>query len=247
MTEEQKKTINLTTPLLVILLVIASFLAGSFWTRLKTGQSGSQPAVQQGEEVAQASPAPQQPEEVVLGEEDFAKIESGGAAVKGEKGAPITIVEFSEYECPYCKRYVDETYAKIWDEYGDQIYYVFHDYPLPFHAHAQKMAEVARCAGDQGKYWEMHDLLFKNHDEWAAITDVTDTVKNYADELGLDVSKFSSCLTSGKFTQAVNDDMALGQSAGVTGTPSFFINGQQLVGAQPFESFKAIIEAELNK
>src|SRR4030042_3885755 len=193
---EERKSINLTTPLLVILLVIASFLAGSFWTKTK-GSSNAVAGKQEGGKIAEASPAPQEPEEVVLGESEIAKIESGGAAVKGKEDAPITIVEFSEYECPFCKRYVDETQAQLFESYGDKIRYVFHDYPLPFHQHAQKMAEVARCAGDQGKYWEMHDLLFKNRDTWAALPDVTSAVTGYAKNLGLNVNDFTSCLDSG--------------------------------------------------
>jgi len=228
--------------IIIVLVAIASFLGGATFTQYQ--QKGAGPEVG-----VTPSPTAQQPTEPaeVLGAEDFNKITSGGAAVKGEENAVITIVEFSEYQCPYCKRYVDETYSQLWKEYGDKIRYVFHDYPLPFHSHAQKMAEVARCAGDQGKYWEMHDLLFKNNETWSSKEDVSADIKSYAQQLGLDLEEFNNCLDSGKYTQTVKDDMALGQAVGVQGTPTFFINGKRLVGAQPFASFKAIIDAELGE
>ena len=226
--------------IIIVLVAIASFLGGATFTQYQQKGAGPKAGVT-------PSPTAQQPTEPaeVLGAEDFNKITSGGAAVKGEENAVITIVEFSEYECPFCKRYVDETYPQILDEYGEKIRYVFHDYPLPFHTHAQKMAEVARCAGEQDKYWQMHDLLFKNRETWVNKEDASADITGYAKSLGLDLEKFNSCLDSGKYTQAVKDDMALGQTVGVQGTPTFFINGKRLVGAQPFESFKAIIEEEL--
>lgn len=244
---ENKKPANLTNYILILLLVAAAFLAGMF---VKDTASGGEVAGKQ-DVVVQNQPAEPQvePEEenAPLTEADWAKVIQEGAAEKGPQNAKVTIVEFSEYECPYCQRYVQDAYAKIFAEYGDQIRYVFHDYPLPFHANAQLTSEAARCAGDQGKYWEMHDDLFEKRDEWTAATDVKATLANLAAGIGLNKASFSSCLESGKHTQAVKDDMALGQSVGVSGTPSFFVNGQRLVGAQPFEAFKTIIDQELNK
>jgi protein-disulfide isomerase len=230
---------------IIVLVAIAAFLGGATFIRWQSQRQGA-PSLM-GETTP--SPAAQQPEEPpgVLIAEDLRKIESGGAAVKGEEGAAVTIVEFSEYECPFCKRYVDETYPQILEEYGDKIRYIFHDYPLPFHPHAQKMAEVARCAGEQEKYWEMHDLLFAERNVWANLQDASAEITSYAEQLKLDMDEFDSCLSSGKFTQAVKDDLALGQAVGVQGTPTFFINGQRLVGAQPFGAFKAIIDAELGE
>jgi protein-disulfide isomerase len=233
------------TGIIIFLVAIAAFLGGATFTQWQSRREGA-PSLK---ERTAPSPAGQQPEEPseVLTAEDLRKIESGGGAVKGEEGAAITIVEFSEYECPFCKRYVDETYPQILEEYGDEIRYIFRDYPLPFHPHAQKMAEVARCAGDQGKYWEMHDLLFAKRDVWANKQDASTEIISYVQQLGLDMDEFNSCLNSGKYTQAVKDDLALGQAVGVQGTPTFFINGQRLVGAQPFGAFKAIIDTELSQ
>lgn len=229
-----------TNTILIVLLVGLAFFAGTMWMKAKTLGGGAKK-----QEVAKANPAPEQGG--VLGAESLAKIETGGAGVKGEANAPVTIVEFSDFQCPFCKRYFDETYARIGQEYGNKIRYIFHDYPLPFHQNAQRVAEVARCAGDQGKFWEMHDLLFTKQDEWVPQAKIDQTVKNYAQKIGLDVNKFSACLNSGKFTQAVKDDFSLGASVGISGTPSFFINGKTLVGAQPFESFKALIDSALTK
>lgn len=240
---EEKKITTFTTPILVILLVIVAFLAGMFWTRIRYLEQGKAP-----EGTAQASPAPGAIEEgTPLSEEQINKIVSGGAATRGEEDAPVTIVEFSEYQCPYCGRYVAEAYPQILEEYGDQIYYIFHDYPLSFHQYAQKMAEVARCAGDQDQYWEMHDLIFENQEVWSSKQNVETDINSYVSQLGLDKEEFDDCLVSGKYTQTVKNDFELGTEVGVQGTPTFFINGQKIVGAQPFENFKTIIDAELAK
>ncbi|MBU1127119.1 DsbA family protein, partial [Patescibacteria group bacterium] len=220
--EKEKK--DLTVPVLVGLLVIASFLVGSFLTRLKMDEK-TPPST----EVAKETPA--QPEEgVVLGEDQLAKLEEGAAGIKGEENAPITIVEFSEYQCPYCKRYVDTTYGLLFEEYGDKIRYIFHDYPLSFHPHAQILSEAARCAGDQGKYWEMHDVLFGDDREFIDKTNIDEDLSSFAKKIGLNVAQFNSCLEEGTFTKAVKDDFNLGSSLGVSGTPTFFVNGQMLVG-----------------
>jgi protein-disulfide isomerase len=226
--------------------VVVAFLAGMFLTKLKNLEK------KESEKAAQTTPSPQnakQPEAIgmVLGKAEIAKIESGGAGIRGEENAPITIVEFSEYQCPFCGKYVEDAYAEIWKEYEDKIRYIFRDYPLGFHSHAQKLAEAARCAGDQGQYWEMHDLVFAKSEEWTNKEDISSNLNNYLNELGLDKNGFNNCLESGKYTQAVKDDFQLGTEIGVNGTPTFFINGQKLVGAQPFSKFKEIIDAELAK
>jgi len=234
---------NKITYLLVGLLVLAAFMGGSLWTKFLVGDK-KQAEVQVAEGgVPQQQPSEILPEEpVVLGEEDQAAILKDPAASKGSEDAPVTIVEFSEYQCPFCKRYIDESYKNIMSDYGDKVRYIFRDYPLEFHQHAQKASEAARCAGDQGKYWEYHDKLFVEQEEWTEVTDSASLFVGYATGLGLDGGEFESCLTDGKFTQAVKDDLLLGQKLGVSGTPSFFINGKMLVGAQPYEAFKAVIE-----
>lgn len=130
-----------------------------------------------------------------------------------------------------------------------KVRYVFKDFPLTFHPHAQKAAEAARCAGAQGAYWEMHDLLFARQREWASQgqPQVLDSFVSYAQELDLDAAAIRSCLDSEQFAPQITQDLKEGQQAGVQGTPSFLINGQLLVGAYPFERFQQMIEAELAK
>ena len=163
-------------------------------------------------------------------------------AVKGDENAPVTIIEFSDYECPFCKRFFEQTYPQIVDyiEAG-KVKYVFRDFPLGFHANAKPAAIAAECAGEQGKYYEMHDLLFQNQDSLN-----TENYKKWAGELGLDQAQFDECVDTEKYADEVDQDLSDGQSYGVSGTPAFFINGVLISGAQPFEVFKQAIEAELN-
>lgn len=159
--------------------------------------------------------------------------------MRGNKDAPVTIIEFTDYQCPFCGR-ARPTVKKIIETYGDKVHYVLRDFPLSFHPYAQKAAEAAQCAGDQNKYWEYSDILWAN----ARALDIPN-LKKYAKEVGLDQAKFDQCLDSGKNAEEVKKDIADGSKAGVTGTPSFFINGQMLTGARPFEQFKEVIDMEI--
>lgn len=160
---------------------------------------------------------------------------------KGPAGAQVTIVEFSDFQCPYCSR-AAKTAEQVLTAFAGKVRLVFRDYPLPFHDKAKKAAEAGHCADEQGKFWEMHNWMFDHQDK----LDVAG-LKDGAKSLGIDPTKFDPCLDSGKYAKAVDDSMNEGQKAGVSGTPAFFINGKLLSGAQPFEAFKASIEAELNK
>jgi len=161
----------------------------------------------------------------------------------GPQDAPVLIVEFSDFQCGYCARFTTETLNQILDTYGNQVRFVYRDFPLTsMHPYAQKAAEAAQCAYEQGKYWEYSDLLFQNQQA----LDV-DSLKGYAQQLGLDTDAFNECLDSGRYTSEVQNDFAQGQSYGVTGTPTFFINGRLLVGAKPFSAFQAMIAEELAK
>jgi protein-disulfide isomerase len=158
---------------------------------------------------------------------------------KGPSNAPITIVEFSDYQCPYCSR-AEETVKKVMDEYKGKIRLFYRDYPLPFHGQAQKASEAALCAADQNKYWEMHEKLFASQSALAI-----PQLKEHAKGLGLDAGKFDKCLDGGDKAKLVEDSKKAGEELGVTGTPHFFINGRPLSGAQPFEEFKKVIDLEL--
>jgi protein-disulfide isomerase len=176
----------------------------------------------------------------ILLEPPRATVAAEGPA-KGETKAPVTIVEFSDFECPYCSK-AEETVKQVMKEYSGKIRLVYRDFPLPFHPNAQKAAEAAHCAGDQGKYWEMHEKLFGNQKALAVAE-----LKGHAKALGLDAGKFEKCLDSGDKAPVVDKNRKAGADVGVQGTPAFFINGVMLSGAQPFSEFKSIIDKELAK
>ncbi|MEO5345338.1 MAG: DsbA family protein [Magnetococcus sp. YQC-9] len=172
------------------------------------------------------------PRFTVTGPEDLAK---------GDIKAPVTIIEFSDFECPYCRR-AQVTLKKVSEAYGDKIRMVFRHYPLPFHAKAPKASEAAQCAADQGKFWPMHDILFDDKTNLDP-----PELKKAAKTVGLDQAAFDKCLDSGKHAARVMADLSDGKKLGVTGTPTFFINGVRVVGAQPFEKFKSVIDEELKE
>ena len=159
---------------------------------------------------------------------------------RGPADAPVTIIEFAEYQCPYCGR-AEETINQLVADYPDKIRVVYRDFPLQGHDRAIPAALAANCAGDQGKYWEMHQLLLSNQ---RALTD-TDLRRN-AERIALDLDSFDSCMNNaGEKVAEIQADFLAGQSVGVTGTPAFFINGIFLNGALPYDQFKAIIDREL--
>ena len=169
-------------------------------------------------------------------------VKAEGAFAKGAKDAPITVVEFSDFQCPFCRNVV-ATVKEVMRQYPSTVRWAFRDFPIAsLHPKAPKAAEAARCAGEQGKFWEYHDVLF---DSQAQAT--TEDFKRFADQLKLDPRSFASCLDSGMQKAAVQSDVEEGARLGITGTPTFFINGRMLVGAQPLETFKKIIEVELRR
>jgi protein-disulfide isomerase len=170
----------------------------------------------------------------------------GDAPIKGNPDAPVTIVEYSDYQCPFCQRHFQDTMPEL-ESYIDagQVRYVFKDFPIhSIHPQAQRAHESARCAREldgETAFWEMHDLLFANQNEWAGAGNHVNIFKGLASEAGLDQERFDACLDSGRYAEAVNADLAEGQQLGVAGTPAFFINGQRVSGAQPFAVFQQII------
>ena len=165
-----------------------------------------------------------------------------GAPFKGPPKAPVTMVKFEDFHCPYCKK-AQPTVAQVLSKYGNKVRLVHRDFPIDsIHPAARKAHEAARCANEQGKFWQYHDVLYTN----APKADVAD-LKRYAKEVGLDVPAFEKCVASGKFRDAVQKDVDEGARLGVNGTPSFFINGRLLSGAQPLESFASIIDEELSR
>ena len=158
---------------------------------------------------------------------------------KGPTDAPIVLVEYSDYECPFCAR-AQASVQQVLQTYGDKIRHVYRDFPLAMHSNANRAAQAGQCASEQGQFWEFHDVLFENFRALGS-----ENLQGYATELGLDLALFNSCLESGRHADGVNADLASGQANGVSGTPAFFINGRLLSGAQPFGAFKKIIDEEL--
>ncbi|HVN27239.1 MAG TPA: thioredoxin domain-containing protein [Candidatus Binataceae bacterium] len=167
------------------------------------------------------------------------EIKSAGHPERGPKDAPVTVVEFSDFQCPFCGR-AEPTLKQVQEKYGDKVRVVYMDFPLGIHDHAIDAASAARCAQEQGKFWEFHDAMFADQSKLK-----TDDLKADAKKLGLDTAKFNECFDKGKYKPGVESDMAQGRDLGIDGTPAFFINGRLLNGAQPFEKFEETIDQEL--
>jgi protein-disulfide isomerase len=158
----------------------------------------------------------------------------------GSASAPVTIVEFSDYQCPFCQR-LEPTMKRILDTYGDQVRLVWKDFPLTaIHPHAVAAAESAHCAGDQGRFWDYADRLFANQRALQP-----SDLKKYAADLGLDAAKFDRCLDGSKYSQRVQESLAEGARLGLNSTPTLFVNGRMLSGAQPFAAVAALVDDEL--
>jgi len=171
-----------------------------------------------------------------------ANVNIAGARVLGPGQAPVTIVEFSDYHCPFCRR-AEETLAKILSRYGDKVKLVFKDFPIDqLHPQARKVHEAARCAADQSKFWEYHRLLFAGTPQATP-----DQLKASAERAGLDLSAFDECFSQGKHQAAVQQEIDEGWSLGVDATPTFFINGRPVSGAQPLDHFIELIDDELGR
>ncbi len=161
--------------------------------------------------------------------------------VYGPADAPITIIEFSDFQCPYCQRWHVQVWPKIQAVYGDKVRLVYRDFPLySIHPEAGPAAEAANCANEQGKFWEFHDLLFSGE-----LTLGREAYLAYAQRLGLKMQQFTTCLDERRYQGEVEDDYAYAVDLGINSTPTFFINGIALLGAQPFEVFRQVIELEL--
>lgn len=161
--------------------------------------------------------------------------------VYGPDSAPVTIIEFSDYECPYCSRWHSEVFLKLREEYGKKVRVIYRDFPLiSIHGEALPAAIAANCANEQGAYWKYHDLLFSGGGEFGR-----DTYLMYAAQLGLKMDQFTQCIDTEKYSDEVMADYQYAADLGIRSTPTFFINGIPVVGAQPFNVFKEVIDKEL--
>ena len=237
--------------LIAVYVILGVLVVGaSFYTGYITGQNQRLKEEAQGRAavpspapsvpLAPSAPTPQAPPAVKANV-------AAGRYVMGDGKATVEIVEFGDYQCPFCKRFFDQTEQQLIDTYvkTGKVKFSVRHFPLGFHQNAQKASEAAECAGKQGKFWEMHNALYQNSQADGTGLNVAD-LKKYASDLRLDTAKFNSCLDEGETAALVQQDSREGQAAGVSGTPSFYVNGQQIVGAQPFSSFQQAIEVALS-
>ncbi len=180
----------------------------------------------------------------------------GAAGVQGNENAPVILVEFSDYQCPFCRSWFNDSKGQL-NDYIQQgkVLFVYHDFPLnSIHPMAETYAEAARCAGEQGKYFEFHDKVYSEQNKYGngTVSSLTkDDVKQWAVDLGLDSTQFNSCLDSSKYSSQINAGLSLGTQLGVQGTPSFLIGKpdeqpQLIRGAQPYSTFKSLIDSLLS-
>jgi len=177
----------------------------------------------------------------VLLEPMRADVTDAASPSRGPADAPVTLVEFSDFQCPYCSR-VEPSIDETLKTYPDQVRLVYRQFPLSIHPFAEKAAEASLCAADQDKFWEMHDAMFANQQALGV-----DQLKAKAAELGMNADAFNKCLDSGEKAAKIHEDMAAGEAAGVNGTPALFVNGRFLNGAVPFSEIQKLVDEELSR
>lgn len=182
------------------------------------------------------------------------KLSFDGDPIKGNPDAPITIVEFSDFQCPYCSRFFEQTLPQIEKNYIEtgKVKFVYRDLPLSFHKNALPVHIAAECADEQGRFWQFHDLVFEKQSEWKNLSsnELDNTLKQFADDVGLEASGFNSCTSTADMKKEVQLDSLAAAKVGVTGTPTFFIGSEEdgfvkLVGALPYSVFKAELDSQL--
>ena len=237
---------------MVIIVAVAAFFAGSYFSNLNSDtvtQSDLDSAIAKLEsKIASIQSPSRQPSQPI-------KISVDNDPVRGNPDAPITIIEFSDFQCPFCARFHVQTLPSILEEYIDtgKVNLVYRDFPIQsIHPNALPAAVAAECANEQGKYWQYHDTLFERQNSWSKLDtgSVISTFSQYATDIGLEQQQFDSCLGSGKYLQEVQQDLNDGRTYDITGTPGFFIGNDdigfvKIDGAQPFESFKKVIDSQL--
>ena len=238
---------------LIIAVGVAAFIAGTYTSNLNSNQISEEDleeAIAKLELKLLQNQLPTEQSKLAM------KISADNDPVIGNPDAPITIIEFSDFQCPFCARFYTQTLPLIYEEYIDQgkVKLVFRDFPIQsIHPNAVPAAVASECANEQGKFKEMHDILFDNQNEWnnQETVDALSLFSQYATEIQLEQETFDSCLTSGKYIEEIQKDLNDGQNYGVTGTPGFFVGNDQIgyvqiKGAQPFDSFKKVIDAQLD-
>ncbi len=238
---------------LIIVVGVAAFFAGSYISNLSTNQISEEDleeAIAKLElRILQNQLPTEQPKNPI-------KISADNDPIIGNPDAPITIIEFSDFQCPFCARFYTQTLPLIHEEYieSGKVKLVFRDFPIQsIHPNAVPASIASECANEQGKFKEMHDVLFEKQNEWnrQETANALSLFSQYAEEMQLEQEVFDSCLTNGKYIEEIGKDLDDGRDYGVSGTPGFFIGNDQigyveLKGAQPFDSFKKVIDAQLD-
>ncbi len=232
---------SLVTSVPLAILVAAAMVSGSI-LYIGGAVSGTAVIKDAQQPVAQESAAPVKVADpsTLFGTDD---------ASVGNANAKVTIVEFSDFQCPFCRSFYNDTFLQLKKDYIDtgKVRFIYRYYPLPFHDMAKPTALAAACANEQGKFWQFHDKAFVEQGKkgTGTVAYTLNDLKSWAAQVGVNTAQFNGCLDSAKYQAKVDADTAAGSAAGVNGTPSFFINGQLLVGAQPLSQFKTLIDAAL--
>ena len=248
----KKSTINVLIITIIMITGVAAFFAGSYVSNFnsdKISQEELENAIAKLELKILEKQLPTNQPALPL------KISSENNPVIGNPDAPITIIEFSDFQCPFCAKFHIDTLPSIMNEYikNGQVKLVFRDFPIQsIHPNALPASVAAECANEQKKFKEMHDVLFEKQNKWSNqnIESVMNTFSQYASDLGLEEKAFDSCLKNGKYIEEIQKDLDDGRTYGISGTPGFFIGNDQigfieLKGAQPFENFKKVIDNQL--
>ena len=248
----KKSTFNSLIISIIIITGIAAFFAGSFVSNLSSEQISQKEldnAIAELELKILEKQLPTNQPSIPL------EISADNDPIIGNPDAPITIIEFSDFQCPFCARFHIQTLPTIMEEYIEKgsVKLVFRDFPIQsIHPNAVPASVAAECANEQGKFKQMHDILFEKQNEWSNLETVyaIELFNQYSEQINLEQEQFSSCLSTAKYVKEIQNDLDDGRTYGVTGTPGFFIGNQQigfveLKGAQPFESFKNVIDRQL--
>lgn len=250
----ERITIKKSTYKMLIIGITISLIAVAFFSGYTLGSQTVQPLVIQ--ENQQGNPTTPQPTQTPPTEATRVFISLSDDPVKGNPNAPVTMVEFSDFQCPFCGRFYTQTLPQIQQNYVDsgKLKLVYRDFPLEsIHPNAKGAAIAAECADEQKMFWPYHDKLFGDQAQWVSLSqsDAADTFKQYASDLGLNPENFNSCLDSQKISDEINQDLQNGSNYGVTGTPAFFIGNDKdgyvmVIGAKPFSAFQQVIDKELS-
>lgn len=229
-----------TTKVLVALLIVAAFFIGTLYSKvqhLEKGATAPTPV---------AGTQPTVPGQLAPGEK--VDVKEGHLPLLGNKDAKVTVIEFADFQCPFCKQWFDDTSSQLIKEYVDtgKVKFAFRHYAF-LGQESTWAAQASECANDQGKFWEYHDYLYTHQGAENSGAFNKDKLEGFAQQLGLNVAEFKSCLESDKHADKVAQDLSEGQQAGVSGTPTVFVNGMPLVGAQPYATLKQLVDQELAK